>query len=59
MTFKLTRSWQVAGKLVREIETRRTGLIKEWLGDDIALVMVECGKFFDDMGGYPLPKARE
>jgi len=44
---------------VREIEVARTALTKEWLGEDIANVMAEGGKFFDDMGGYTLPKARE
>lgn len=49
---------QVAGNFVKEIETARTALTKEWLGEEIADVMVKGGKFFDDMGGYTLPKAR-
>jgi hypothetical protein len=49
---------QVAGAIVKEIETARTALTKEWLGEDIADVMAKGGKFFDDMGGYTLPKAR-
>ena len=48
---------QVAGSLVREIELARTALTKEWLGEEIADVMAKGGKFFDDMGGYTLPKA--
>ena len=44
--------------MVREIELARTALTREWLGDEIADVMAEGGKFFDDMGGYTLPKAR-
>ncbi|ORX99502.1 hypothetical protein BCR34DRAFT_495350 [Clohesyomyces aquaticus] len=51
-------SVMVAGKGVREIETARTALTKQWLGEEIADMMVAGGKFFDDMGGYPLPKAR-
>jgi hypothetical protein len=43
---------------VKEIETARTALTRDWLGDDIANVMAEGGRFFDDMGGYTLPKAR-
>jgi hypothetical protein len=37
----------------------RTALTKEWLGNDIADVMARGGQFFDDMGGYPMPKPRE
>jgi hypothetical protein len=48
----------VAGALVREIETARTALTKEWLGGEISDTMVKGGKFFDDVGGYTLPKAR-
>ena len=51
-------SHQVAGSFVREIETERTALTKEWLGEDIADVMAKGGKFFNEMGGYTLPKAR-
>ncbi|KAH7136147.1 hypothetical protein B0J11DRAFT_576691 [Dendryphion nanum] len=51
-------SVMVAGNLVREIETARTALTKEWLGDEIAQVLADGGKFFDELGGYPLPKAR-
>ncbi|KAJ4993737.1 short chain dehydrogenase [Stagonosporopsis vannaccii] len=51
-------SVMVAGSFVKEIETARTALTKQWLGEDIADVMARGGKFFDDMGGYTLPKAR-
>lgn len=54
----ITRSYQVAGSFIKEIETARTALTKEWLGADIANVMAEGGKFFEDMGGYTLPKSR-
>lgn len=33
-------------------------MIGDWLGEDIADVMAKGGKFFDDMGGYTLPKPR-
>jgi NAD(P)-dependent dehydrogenase (short-subunit alcohol dehydrogenase family) len=49
---------KVAGSVVKEIEIARASLIAEWLGDEIADVMAKGGKFFDDMGGYTLPKAR-
>jgi hypothetical protein len=48
----------VVGGFVREIETARTALTKEWLGENIADVMARGGKFFDETGGYTLPKAR-
>jgi hypothetical protein len=49
----------VAGNLIREVEMTRVALTKEWLGEDIAEIMARGGKFFDDMGGYTLPKARK
>lgn len=49
---------QIAGNFLKEIETTRTALTKEWLGEEIADVMAKGGKFFEDMGGYTLPKAR-
>ncbi|KAF2729837.1 NAD(P)-binding protein [Polyplosphaeria fusca] len=48
----------VASKQVREIETVRTSLMQQWMGEEIAHVMAEGGKFFNDIGGYPLPKPR-
>lgn len=49
---------QVAGQFVKEIEMARTVLTTQWLGEDIANAMVKGGKFFDDIGGYTLPKPR-
>ncbi|KAL1600736.1 hypothetical protein SLS60_007124 [Paraconiothyrium brasiliense] len=49
----------VAGAFIKEIETPRTAMMEEWLGEDIAEVMVKGGQFFDDIGGYPMPKPRE
>jgi hypothetical protein len=43
---------------VKEIEMVRTPLTSEWLGEDIADIVAKGAKLFDDMGGYPLPKAR-
>lgn len=43
---------------MREIEAQRKALIPQWLGQDIADIMVNGGKFFEDIGGYTLPKAR-
>ncbi|KAF2194919.1 NAD(P)-binding protein [Zopfia rhizophila CBS 207.26] len=51
-------SMMIAGKMTREIETVRTALTQQWLGDDIAQIMAEGGTFFDAIGSYPLPKAR-
>ena len=42
----------------KELEMPRIAFTKEWLGDDIADVMVRGGKFFEEIGGTPLPKAR-
>ncbi|KAF2493343.1 NAD(P)-binding protein [Lophium mytilinum] len=47
----------VAGKQIKEIELARTALVREWVGEDTANLMAEGGKFFDELGGYPLPKA--
>jgi len=33
--------------------------VREWVGEETATLMAEGGKFFDELGGYPLPKARE
>jgi hypothetical protein len=51
-------SFQVAGNLVREIEVARTSAMKDWLGVEIFDIMTRGGKFFNDLGGYTLPKAR-
>jgi hypothetical protein len=34
-------------------------MVREWVGEETATLMAEGGKFFDELGGYPLPKARE
>lgn len=45
--------------MTREVEQKRTEMVREWLGDEIYEVMRAGGRFFDEMGGYTLPKARE
>jgi hypothetical protein len=49
---------QVAGKLVREVEVAGTATTKDWLGEEMCDIMARGSKFFDDLGGYTLPKAR-
>lgn len=51
-------SVMVAGTVEREIETARTNMTKEWLGEEISDFLAQRGKFFEDLGGYPLPKPR-
>jgi hypothetical protein len=48
----------VAGSVVREIETARIALMRQWLGEELSDIMANGSKFFDEMGGYTLPKAR-
>jgi hypothetical protein len=48
----------VGDDLIKEVETARTALTTQWLGEGISDVMAKGGKFFDDIGGYTLPKAR-
>ncbi|KAF2838383.1 NAD(P)-binding protein [Patellaria atrata CBS 101060] len=48
----------VAGQQTREIESARTKLTLEWLGEEMANLLIQGGKFFDELGGYPLPKPR-
>ncbi|OCK74872.1 NAD(P)-binding protein [Lepidopterella palustris CBS 459.81] len=52
------QSCLVAGKQTREIEDARAAMVPQWVGEDIARLMADAGEFFDDIGGYPLPKAR-
>ncbi|OCL05069.1 NAD(P)-binding protein [Glonium stellatum] len=48
----------VAGKKTREIEDARARLVPQWIGADMAQLMTEGGRLFDELGGYPLPKPR-
>jgi hypothetical protein len=32
--------------------------VPQWIGEEMHTLMVEGGKFFDELGGYPLPPAR-
>jgi hypothetical protein len=45
--------------MTREVELTRANLLKDWLGDDIAELFAKGMKFFEDIGGYPLPTARK
>lgn len=47
---------QVAGSILREMETSRTQMTGSWLGNDLVELMGIAGKFFERLGGYPLPK---
>lgn len=49
----------VAGKMMRELEGPRERFTSEWLGADVTDLMAQGKKLFDELGGYPLPKARE
>ena len=49
---------QTTNSLRNEIEKRLGNLVPEWVGSEMHSLMVEGGRFFDDLGGYPLPPAR-
>ncbi|KAH8892588.1 dehydrogenase with different specificitie, partial [Thozetella sp. PMI_491] len=45
-----------AGNLRRELENTRQQLLPTWMGEDVVGLMETAGKFFESLGGYPLPK---
>ncbi|OJJ50793.1 hypothetical protein ASPZODRAFT_263639 [Penicilliopsis zonata CBS 506.65] len=47
-----------AGKHVRDLESTRMQLLPSWLGSDTAEFMGRAMRFFTEIGGYVLPKAR-
>ncbi|RAL14478.1 SDR family NAD(P)-dependent oxidoreductase, partial [Aspergillus homomorphus CBS 101889] len=49
----------VAGKYLREMEMEftRTRMLAPWLGEDVARFMASAMQFFQDIGGYVLPKS--
>ncbi|OAL38857.1 hypothetical protein AYO20_02063 [Fonsecaea nubica] len=49
----------VAGKYRREMEQTRAAFAKDWIGEDLAGVLSSGAKFFEAIGGYPLPKRVE
>jgi NAD(P)-dependent dehydrogenase (short-subunit alcohol dehydrogenase family) len=49
----------VAGKQMKEIEKRLGEIVPEWIGDDMYRIMTDAAKFFDEIGGYPLPPVRK
>ncbi|KIW05423.1 uncharacterized protein PV09_03933 [Verruconis gallopava] len=48
----------VAGQKMVEIEKALDTLTSQWIGEEMLSVLVEGGKFFDELGGYPLPPSR-
>ncbi|KAH0835377.1 short chain dehydrogenase/reductase [Fonsecaea pedrosoi] len=46
----------VAGKYRREMEQTRAAFANDWIGEDLAGVLSSGAKFFEAIGGYPLPK---
>ncbi|RAH65383.1 dehydrogenase with different specificitie [Aspergillus aculeatinus CBS 121060] len=46
----------VAGNYLREMESTRTRMLAPWLGEDVANFMTTAMQFFQDIGGYVLPK---
>ncbi|KAF2461846.1 hypothetical protein BDY21DRAFT_277648 [Lineolata rhizophorae] len=47
--------YMVVGGQRQELEARRAQLFDEWLGAPTTKLMGDAGKFFDELGGYPLP----
>lgn len=47
-----------AGQKMNEIEKRLGAMVPQWVGNEMHGLMVEGGRFFDELGGYPLPPAR-
>lgn len=45
-----------AGNILREMETTRTALLGEWLGEDTVQLAKGANEMFAQIGGYPLPK---
>lgn len=48
----------LTGKVMKETEGPLATLVPTWLGDDVVDQMTKGGKFFESLGGYPLPPAR-
>ncbi|RAH39967.1 dehydrogenase with different specificitie [Aspergillus brunneoviolaceus CBS 621.78] len=46
----------VAGNYLREMESTRTRMLAPWLGEDVANFMTTAMQFFQEIGGYVLPK---
>lgn len=44
--------------MTREIEQPRTEAIASYMGADVKLALDQAKEFFDELGGYPLPKPR-
>ncbi|KAI1878950.1 hypothetical protein JX265_003127 [Neoarthrinium moseri] len=57
-TTRKGNSIMISGNIVREVEMTRAALMGSWLGEDLVELMAVSGKFFEELGGYPLPKKR-
>ncbi|ETN39396.1 uncharacterized protein HMPREF1541_05619 [Cyphellophora europaea CBS 101466] len=45
-----------AGKYMRELEHTRAAMIPDWIGEDLAGLFASGMQFFEEIGGYPLPR---
>lgn len=52
-------SFKVAGRKMTEVEGPREAMVPDWIGGDAYQLMVDAGKLFKELGGYPLPQSRE
>ncbi|KAK4941886.1 hypothetical protein LTR10_018216 [Elasticomyces elasticus] len=52
------RCFLVYGGKTKEIEEPRAAAVASYMGEDVRLVMDEAKEFFDELGGYPLPRPR-
>ncbi|KAI1620037.1 hypothetical protein EDD37DRAFT_654146 [Exophiala viscosa] len=52
------RCFLIYGGNTKEIEEPRTAAVASYMGEDVKKVMDEAKKFFDGLGGYPLPRLR-
>ncbi|GLA67595.1 hypothetical protein CBS147353_10670 [Aspergillus niger] len=50
--------YMVVGYILREVEHAQKDILAEWLGEDIVEVFREAAAFFENQGGYQLPKAK-
>jgi hypothetical protein len=41
-----------------EVEGPLETMIPSWVGEDMYQLMVDAGKLFAELGGYPLPQNR-
>lgn len=46
------------GGKIKEIEEPRNAAVASYMGEDVKTAMDKAKEFFDEIGGYPLPRAR-